>query len=266
MTPVPLKLLILDIETSPILAFVWSLFGQDRIPDDMIEEPSYTMCYSVAWYGSKVITTKVVRRTSSDKPNKVALQWLADRIEEADAVVTYNGKKFDLPILQREFLEAGVRNPAVDNHIDLYRDVVTKLNFASGKMGYVAKRLGVALKVKHGGIAMWLGCRKGDRGTWAEMIRYNRQDIRVTAAMYLKLRHLVANHPNVAIKAPGRPPLDDGMRPECRNCGSDRVSRNGYRRTQTGIHVRYVCQKCGAVHKSPTNLLTKEQRAHLVRR
>jgi predicted RNA-binding Zn-ribbon protein involved in translation (DUF1610 family) len=154
----------------------------------------------------------------------------------------------------------------VQGHIDLYRDVVTKLCFASGKMGFVAKRLGISLKVKHKGIDMWLGCRKGENKCWDDMVRYNRQDIKVTEEMYLKLRHLVANHPNAAIKAPGRPPLDDGARPECRNCGSDRVSRNGYRRTQTGVHVRYVCQKCGAVHKSAKNLLPKEVRAALVRR
>jgi DNA polymerase elongation subunit (family B) len=262
----PLRLLLLDIETLPHCVFVWSLFTEGRVPDDMIESPGYTGCVSVQWFGEKAIHSRVIRRKHTDKPDKAALKWLAGLIEKADGVITYNGKKFDLPILQREFLEAGIRNPDVQSHIDLYRDVVTKLSFASGKMGYVAKRLGISLKVKHKGIEMWLGCRNGVPSAWDDMVRYNRQDIRVTSEMYVRLRPLVLAHPNAAIKAPGRPPLDDGMRPECRHCGSDRLSRNGYRRTQTGVHVRYVCQKCGAVHKSAKNLLDKVARGKLVRR
>lgn len=264
-TPQPLKLLILDIETAPHRAYVWSLFDQNRIPDEMIEEPGYTLCASWQWYGEKKVRFETIRRKSSEKARLPALRRLAKAINDADGIITYNGQKFDIPILRREFLEADIQTPSLPVSIDLYRHAVTKLHFASGKMGYVAKRLKVKIqKIRHRGMDLWFGCMRGDRKSWREMRQYNMQDVKVTALLYPILRPYLgkANHPDAAL-----PPVSrlcpDTERPDCKRCGRMKMQQSGFRAKDGGRFRKYFCNVCGHTEIGKTNLLTKEQRQKL---
>lgn len=50
----PLRLLMLDIETSPNLAAVWGLFNVN-IGINQIIKPGGTLCWAAKWYGEKEI-------------------------------------------------------------------------------------------------------------------------------------------------------------------------------------------------------------------
>src|SRR5690606_42081000 len=77
-----MRTLILDIETSPNVAHVWSLFNQN-ISLDQLQEPSFTLCWAAKWRGSK--------RTfffNYHDPEMLGAIW--DLMNEADVVVHYN--------------------------------------------------------------------------------------------------------------------------------------------------------------------------------
>lgn len=265
--PNGLKLLVVDIESAPTRAFVWSLFDNYRISDDCIEEPGYCMCISARWYGEKETHFRVVRHRSSDKPNLGALKWIHGLMSDADGVITYNGRKYDIPVLNREFVEAGLKPPVPPQNIDLYTDVVRrKFKFASGKMGYVAKRLGVVKKLPSPGMALWIRCMVGDNKAWEAMKRYNVRDVSVTLALYRKLLPWISNHPNAGLMAPG---VADALledRPICRNCGatSKVISTGHYSRTATRLVRVYKCLKCGFMPRGRTNCLAKDQRKRVL--
>src|SRR5207253_3872004 len=90
-------------------------------------------------------------------------------IDEADAVVHYNGQKFDIPHINTEFIRQGLGPPSPFHHIDLCKIVKKTFLFPSAKLKYVAKELGLPGKVEHDGFPLWVRCIEGDKKAWARM-------------------------------------------------------------------------------------------------
>jgi hypothetical protein len=174
-----------------------------------------------------------VHQSGADKMLKSAHKLLC----EADAVITYNGKSFDIPTLKAEFLLSGMAPPAPSKQIDLYRVVRAEFRFPSKKLDYIAKRLGHAGKVKHRGMDLWKGCMAGDEKCWTEMERYNRRDVTELEKVYEDVRPWIRLHPNHGL-------YDGGE--VCPNCGGGDLQRRGFARTAVSIYPRMQCKSCGA--------------------
>src|SRR5690606_41747736 len=72
-------------------------------------------------------------------------------LSAADAVIHFNGQRFDIPHLNREFVEAGLTPPSPYSQIDLLKVVKKNFRFPSNKLDYVTKKLGLDHKVQNGG-------------------------------------------------------------------------------------------------------------------
>src|SRR6185312_2224255 len=72
-------------------------------------------------------------------------------LDECDAVIHYNGKRFDIPRIQREFLKSGLGPPAPFKQIDLLQTARRQFRFDSNKLEEVAKSLGIGQKQEHEG-------------------------------------------------------------------------------------------------------------------
>jgi hypothetical protein len=74
--------------------------------------------------------------------------------------------------------------PSPTKDLDLM--TVTKANFLfpSNKLDYVAQKRGVGAKVKHSGFKLWLRCMEGDNKAWAEMKKYQLQDVNLLVDPY----------------------------------------------------------------------------------
>ena len=118
-----IKLLTLDIETTPNLAHVWQLWGQHNVGLNQLMESSELLCAAYKWYGED--KTHFIFGPSYDHlPGEAgALENLYVAVCEADAIITYNGKKFDMPRLNSAFIEQGFDVPAPYQQIDLYQTV-----------------------------------------------------------------------------------------------------------------------------------------------
>lgn len=158
--------------------------------------------------------------------------------EEADAVCHYNGCKFDIPTLNKEFVLLGLDPPPKSAQIDLLKVARKQFRFASNKLDYVAQQLGLGSKTKHKGMEMWRDCMEGKDAAWKTMKRYNIQDVRLLERLYKRLLPWIHNHPNWGVYV-------DSEKPTCRNCGSFKVIKKGLERTNTLTYQRYKCTKCG---------------------
>ena len=98
-----MKILFVDIETAPNLAYCWGLFDQN-ISHDQLEESSYILCWSAKWYGKP----KIHFASAEKKTAQNVLKPIHALLDEADIVIHFNGKKFDVPVLNREFVKHGL--------------------------------------------------------------------------------------------------------------------------------------------------------------
>lgn len=227
------RALVLDIETSPNLAYVWGLWDQN-VGINQIVESQTVLCFAARWLGKKKVIFHSDHHDGHDEMVKAA--W--ELINEADAVIHYNGKGFDIKHLNREFLLAGLGPPSPHKDIDLLTACRSRFKFPSNKLDYVAQALGLGKKVKHAGMELWIGCMRGDDESWKTMRRYNIGDIQLTEDLYYELLPWIKHHPHVG--------LYTGDLHSCTNCGGLDLMRRGYLRTSASVFQRYCCNDCGA--------------------
>lgn len=231
-----MKILLLDIETSPNTAHVWGLW-QQNVSLNQLMESSYVMCWAAKWLGKKEVMFDSVYES---KP-KVMIKRIHELLDEADTVIHYNGSKFDIPTLNKEFLLHGMTPPSPVKEIDLLRTARQRFKFPSNKLDYVAQALGVGEKVKHIGHELWVRCMNNDPEAWAMMKKYNKHDVVILEHVYNKMLGWIKNHAN-------HNAFTD--RTVCPNCGSSKLHSKGYAVTLTRRYKRFQCQDCGSYSKT----------------
>lgn len=219
-----MKILLLDIETSPMTAYVWGLF-KENIPLARVIDTSRVLCYAYKWHGQN--NTVWARGENLDTIHK--------RMSEADAIVHYNGARFDIPVLNREFLKHGMVPPAPYKQIDLYQVVKKNFRFASNKMAHVLKELGLPEK-NDVDFQLWVDVMNDVPEAWDEMQEYNMQDVDSLEALYDRLLPWIRNHPNAGLYNSGD---------ICPNCGGSHFHRRGFAYTAAVKYQRFQCQDCG---------------------
>lgn len=229
-----MRTLLIDIETAPNVVYSWGLFNVNISLAQLIQ-PSYTLCFAAKWAGEKKIMFHKVDQTAQSNAVMVQAAW--DLLNEADAVVHYNGKHFDIPILNREFISAGLTPPAPYKQIDLYQTVRNKFKFASNKLEHILKQLELTEKVKHEGFSLWEKVMAGDTKAWKDMEKYCKGDISPGLEdLYNLLIPWLTSHPNRLL-------YDEDA--TCPRCISGDIVREGYSWTNAGKYQRYSCRNCG---------------------
>lgn len=177
-----MKILLLDIETTPIKAYVWGLWDQN-VSIDQIIEPTEMLCFGARWLGTK----KVIFKSVHHDGKKSMLEELHKLMDEADVLVGWNSAAFDHKHINREFLENGMQPPSPVKDLDLMSVTKANFQFPSNKLDYVAQALGVGAKVKHSGFKLWIRCMEGDQNAWKEMKKYQLQDVNLLSDLYYVL-------------------------------------------------------------------------------
>lgn len=245
------KILLIDIETLPGLAYVWSRFDK-YIPDQRIVRPSRMVCFAAKWLGKRKMHFHA-EWTRSDM-----LAELHALLNEADLVVHYNGKKFDMPHINAEFAKADMPPPSPYKQIDLYSEVRKNFKFFSGKMDFVAKELEIGKKVENAGIQLWIDVDEGKGAARREMREYNKGDVTLLESLYNKILPWIRGVQSLA------PIYNRGVL-SCPRCGSTENTQEGHAYTQVGKYQRYRCRPCGKYYRDGTNLLSSEERAATAR-
>jgi len=226
-----MKLLTIDIETRPIEGYLWGLWRQN-VAINQIKHPGALLCFAAKFHDER----QVHFHSEWEDGSKGMARKLYDLFNQADAIAGWNSDKFDIRWINAQFLEHGMGKPSAYAKVDLMRSVRRQVALPSYKLDYVAQWLGVGKKVNTGGFELWRDVMGGDGKARGLMRKYNINDVRLTEAVYNKLheRGWVLGLPNASI--------EDGL--VCGNCGSDRLTRQGYRHTKTRRYAQYKCKDC----------------------
>jgi hypothetical protein len=249
-----LKLLLLDIETAPNLVHVWGLW-QQNVGTNQIIASGYVLCWAAKWYGDDEVLFDSVHVS---KPKKM-LKRIHELIDQADAVVHYNGKSFDMPTLNKEFITHEMLPPSPYKQVDLCKVAKAEFRFPSNKLEYIAKTLGLGEKTKHEGHELWIKCMAGDGAAWERMEQYNRNDVVLLEAVYDRMRPWIRIHPNHGL-------YDEPGIPVCPSCGVSNMQRRGYARTLANKYVRFQCKNCGTWCREAIGDMPREDRQNILRK
>lgn len=233
-------ILIMDIETSPLLGYVWGLWEQNVIK---VKEEWYILCFAYEWVDegkTKVVSLpdyKLFKRNKKDDKQVMKKMWKL--LDKADIVIAHNGDKFDIRKINARFIINGMNPPSPYKTIDTLKVARSKFAFTSNKLDDLGEYLNVGRKVKHEGFGLWLKCMAGDMKAWKRMQEYNLQDVALLRKVYIKLRPYMTNHPNMNKYM--------GSLRNCPNCGYDKLIRRGLASEvgNVNFYQRYSCNSCG---------------------
>lgn len=225
------KILILDIETKPAQAYVWRAYGEQNIGVEQIIDAGSIICVGFKWLGHK----ETYLYSEWEHGKKEMLKHVHEAISNSDAVITYNGEKFDLPKLQGEFLLSGLGPTPPVTSIDVVKSV-RKLGYFVNRLAFIGPFLGIGAKIKHEGFDLWVKVMEGNVLAQKRMSRYCKQDVKLLEKLYFKVRPFITNHPYMGATKSN----------ECGACGSQHVQSRGYRRTKAFRIQRLQCQMCGS--------------------
>lgn len=251
------KILIIDIETSPIMGKVWSLWKQN-VSLDQIEQDWFIMSYAAKWAGEDKVIYQDCREDVGNDLDM--LRSIHELLSEADFVVAHNGIKFDIPKINARMILNGLPPPAPYKLLDTLAIAKRTFGFTSNKLAYLTDKLCEQKKLDHAKFAgwkLWNECMAGNAEAWDEMRVYNEMDVVSLEELYLILRPWTPNHPNIAIYSP----VTDVA---CPKCGSSSLIKRGVRRSNKGIYQRYQCTSCGGWSRSTYTTNTLEERKNLL--
>lgn len=238
------KVLIFDIETSPMLAYVWGRRDQNIAPNQLHSD-WYVIAWAAKWLDEPAssVIYRDQRNAKNLEDDKAILKPLWKLLDEADIVITQNGKNFDTPKLNTRFILHGMNPPSPYKHLDTYQIVRSVAKFTSNGLDYLANKLCIKYKKlphsKFPGFSLWTECLARNPAAWTEMQRYNIHDVLATEELYHKLRAWApARMPPVYVVA------DPAQ--QCGTCGTTgKMQHQGSRNTKTRIQKRYKCSNCG---------------------
>lgn len=243
------RVLLFDIETSPILAHVWGLFDQN-IALNQVHKDWHVLSWAAKWLGDKEVLYKDQRGLKNMEDDKKILKGLWDLLNECDIAVTQNGKQFDSKKLNARFILHGFGPPQPYKHIDTLALARKYFGFTSNKLAYMTDKLCVKYKKlthhQFEGFELWKECLKDNIKAWKEMERYNKHDVLSLEELYTKLAPWDSSV-NMSLYS-----SDISGCPVCR---SDRLEKRGFSFTRVGKYQRYQCRDCGAWSKDGVNLL-----------
>lgn len=238
-----LKTLVLDVETAPLLVYVWNLKDQ-YIEPDQIHKDWYIMAWSAKWLGKPKSLVYYDTRHQKPGDDRQILKPLWEMLNEADIVITQNGTAFDSKKINARFMLNGFKKPKPFVHWDTYLLVKKVAAFTSNRLEYLTSKFCVThQKTSHGkfrGWSLWIECLKGNKKAWEEMKRYNIKDVLSTEELYHAIRGWAPDSFAKVFE------VTDSSR-ECGTCGYKGPMREGKpRKAKKFSYKQHSCTRCGA--------------------
>lgn len=247
------KLLFLDIETTPMLNYTWGIWEQN-VALNQIHTDWSVLSWAAKWQGSSKVHYKDLRKSKDKSDDKELVKGIWALLDEADVIVTQNGKEFDAKRLNSRFAIHGLKPPKPYKHIDTLKLAKKYFGFTSNKLEYLTNTLCTKYKKlthkKFPGFELWKECLNGNQAAWREMEQYNKHDVLSLEELYNKLIPW-DNSVNFSLYR------NDDLT-QC-SCGSVDFQRRGFRYTATGKYQHYYCKSCGSWHQSGKNLNEKKR-------
>lgn len=246
------KVLVLDIETSPIIAYTWGPKWETNLIECL--EHSKVICYSAKWLGGRQVTKGLLDYKGYKKgkidDNKLVKE-VHKLVDEADIVVTQNGVQFDMKVLNARFIQNKLSPPAPYKNVDTKIEAKKYLKLPSYSLDDMGEYFGLGRKMEHEGFELWKKCIAGDTSAWNKMKKYNAQDVNLTEKVYLKILPFMKTHPNMTHYS---------GKEACPRCDSENTVHRGFYTLTNGKYARMTCNDCGSWYRTGKPLVSFDKK------
>lgn len=229
--PVPRepKVLFLDIEATGLNA----TFG-------------VVLCIGWKWLGDpKVHCPSLLDRRKANMldDRELIRQFVYEPYAEADYIVTWYGRRYDIPMLKARAIKHGMPPFPPIYHIDLWHEWRKQFKTHNNRLATV----GEFLKLEHSKNSIdyeaWQLAALGDRASMEKVKDHCRPDVQVLEDAFLRVRPWLDCEPA---------PVTEAGELKCRACGSENLWVRAHKVTQAGRYVQYQCQDCGKYERAPS--------------
>jgi len=237
------KILLFDLETSPITAYVWKTIKEFIQPEQIIRDWTI-LTYSAKWLNEdKIFSGTAKNEKDFNDYNLVKEMWYL--LDEADIIIAHNCNRFDRKRINARFLFHGLTPPSPYKVIDTLEIAKHNIGTTYGKLDFLAKYIGNEGKMEHEGFLLWRKCMEGDLVAWDTMSEYNKKDVIELEKLYLTLRPWDSRHPNLGV-------FKEDPNMCCTKCGSKNLEYMKDVYTNTRVYKLYKCNDCHGWSRSRT--------------
>lgn len=238
------KIIIWDIETTPMINYTWNLYPNYISHDAIIQDWSLICaCYKVL--GEKEVHALAIKNVNDDYE---VVSKLRDVLASADIIIHHNGDKFDMKKLNTRLIYYNLPPLPKITTIDTVKEYRKVAAFSSNKLDYLSSFLTGSGKL-HTDFSLWKRIMNGDKKAVKEMVAYNKVDVLKTEEIYGRIVPYMKNPPHLGAM------YGHDKNLSCKSCGSANVKLNGVRYTAAGVKKQEV--KCRDCHSYSLLLLQK---------
>ena len=251
------KVLLFDIETAPLKAYIWQKgVWNTNVHADQVVSEWYMLCWSAKWlFDKRVYSDRLTGSESIAEDDSRISKSFWELLNQADIVIAHNGDGFDIPNMNTRFIINGLPPTKPYQTIDTLKIARKQFGFTHNSLNALARVFGFDSKLETN-FQLWKDCINGSDGALRRMEKYNRRDVTLLEEIYLKLRPWIKGHPNLGLYV-------ESDKPVCPVCGSSDIEWTGdYYYTQSGKYATYRC-KCGAYGRARYTAVPKEIRKNL---
>jgi len=250
------KILMLDIETLPMIIYSWSLFMKNYSPKNIIH-PTLPLMWAAKWlYSTETMRDILTPGEAINRDDRRILESVWTLLDEADVVVGHNASRFDIKKINGFFFHHGILPPSDYQTIDTLTQSYKNMSLDSHKQEWITKYRCLEEKFETN-YNLWVRCSNGEQDALDEMESYCEQDVNGLEDMYIALRPWMKSHPNLGIYM-------DADASVCAGCGSQHLKRDGDYVTTAGSYPAYRCLDCGHKSKSRFSSLNPTQKRNLL--
>jgi hypothetical protein len=231
------SVLLVDIETLPIVAYTWSGYDTVINPVQIIKDWC-VVGWAAQWLGDdKIVSEFLTPKEAKSRNDKKIVSKLWKMFDEADSVIAHNGIRFDFKKLNTRWWYHGLPQPSSYKMIDTLEIARRTLGMTFNSLDYLGEYLGLGKKL-HTDFELWRRCSDGSPEALQEMREYNENDVDLLRKVYLKLRGWTNNHPD--FRAFSR------VKGVCPRCFSP-IEYIGLYTAKKNQYKEFRCTGCGGV-------------------
>lgn len=234
----PSRVLILDIETLPLVLYSWGNWPEYPSYKNVIKD-FCILSWSAKWlYDDKIMSEILTPREARSRDDSRISKLLWNLLDKADVVVAHNGKRFDIRKINTRFFKHGMPQPSSYRLIDTYMAAKNSFGMSFNGQNYIAKFIGSREKLDTE-YELWIACDMGEASALDYMREYNEGDVRGLEEIYIRMRSWIPNHPNLT--------LSENVKDACPVCLSRNYLEIGVFPSKTHRYKEYRCSDCESI-------------------
>ena len=237
------KILTIDVERFAGRWRSWDNMPRFLRADQMLQPPRI-FCFAAKWLHEKKAITFDER---DGHRQMIEAAW--ELLSEADAIVTYNGTKADVPWINEHFLDYNLGPAAPFKHIDLIKSNRARFNLPYRSLDYLAGRVVGSHKEKTD-FSLWDLCEAGDDAAYDRMLSYNRKDVALTEQLMLEMLPWLTDLPHMGVL------IGEGNNQRCYACGREITEAQRWSKPARAYVREYALYRCRCQAWNRTTFLT----------